>query len=197
MEGGSGQRDLREFKQGRGRRLLLSDYAVGVPHVSHHPPSRCPSISVEQPTEDGFADHRAVACIHLTMLWRITIERLVRARRVVVVHVLNLHRQQVPLAQGDDVVQALAPQRADEPLHVRVLTPRVPVCSRPSARSAHSLPRIPRLSPLHSAVTATAAVAVGIRAMHTSCQTRLWRPHRDGSGAVCHFVCRSAGSPSS
>jgi hypothetical protein len=51
---------------------------------------------------------------------RVALQALVAPRRVVIGDVLGEHREQVPLAEGNDVVRALSPDRSDHTLHVGV-----------------------------------------------------------------------------
>jgi hypothetical protein len=54
-------------------------------------------------------------------VWRILVERQMRASPMVVREVARQDATQVAFAQDEDVIQALAPDRADEPLHEGVL----------------------------------------------------------------------------
>ncbi len=59
-----------------------------------------------------------------TWLGRVLVEREMRSGSVVVVQVASQDPPQVTLAENNDVVQAFPTDRADDPLHVRILPGR-------------------------------------------------------------------------
>ncbi len=80
-------------------------------------------VAVVQTTEHGLGRY-FTAMDRSPDLRRFPIERLMRPRRVVVLGVLAQSPQQVPLAERDDVVQALSPDASDHALHERILPRR-------------------------------------------------------------------------
>src|SRR5438128_558163 len=62
--------------------------------------------------------------LNSTVNGRILAQRQVRARRVVVVHIRHQHVAQVPLAEHNDMVEALPTDRADQALGIAVLPRR-------------------------------------------------------------------------
>lgn len=79
------------------------------------------AVGVMQSTKKCSTAYRARASVDSPMVPRIAFERLVRALSVVVFDKLARHAIKVPLVDDDEVVQALASQRADEVLCKGVL----------------------------------------------------------------------------
>lgn len=58
----------------------------------------------------------------------VLVEREVRSRPVIVREVMGEDTAQVPFAEDKDMIEALAPHRADQPLHERILPRTVGRC---------------------------------------------------------------------
>jgi hypothetical protein len=105
----------------------------------------------ELPALDPGGDVDGVAGL---ALWRFLMQTLVRTVPVVVPGVLSQHHSQVPLAEDQHVVEALAPQRAHEPLRVGVaigdrtgvLITRVSLPEKTASNAAVNLGRV-RIGP--------------------------------------------------
>ena len=67
-------------------------------------------------------DHLAAfGRLDLARIWRVAVERLVRARLVVIAEVIGKGAREMTFVPHDHVIQALASNGADEPLDVRIL----------------------------------------------------------------------------
>ena len=96
-------------------------------HSQRPPNPLCRAISpsgslslafVRQPAEDRAADDLTGLCSRRlgSRLRELELQRLMRARGVVVADEFAEHMPQVPLVHDDEMVEALAPERAREPL---------------------------------------------------------------------------------
>jgi len=84
--------------------------------------SRPPDVSMMQATD--FADWHYLPYLwplDRPLVWCILVEREVGSGVVIVREVTNQDAAQVPLAQDEDVVETLAPDRTDEPLREGIL----------------------------------------------------------------------------
>src|SRR2546428_7429565 len=76
---------------------------------------RVPNVAVMQATNFGNRDDRAERrWLDRPSVWCILVERQVSASPVIVREVRGEDASQVPLAENDDMVQPLAPDRADD-----------------------------------------------------------------------------------
>jgi Integrase core domain len=97
-----------------------------------------------QPSDFGNRHDRAhLGPLDGSHVGRILLEREVSAGPVVVREVACRDASQVPFAQNENMIQALAPNRADEPLREGIL-PRAVGC-REDLRDAHALYTMPEL----------------------------------------------------
>jgi hypothetical protein len=97
-----------------------------------------------QPSDFGNRHDRAhLGPLDGSHVGRILLEREVSAGPVVVREVACRDAPQVPFAQNENMIQALAPNRADEPLREGIL-PRAVGC-REDLRDAHALYTMPEL----------------------------------------------------
>src|SRR6516164_11425521 len=60
--------------------------------------------------------------------WRVLVEREMRSCAVIVREVRGQDATQVAFAQNDDMIEALPPDRTDEPFHERILPSSAPAC---------------------------------------------------------------------
>jgi hypothetical protein len=105
--------------------------------------SRPSDVAVMQAANLGDRDDRAeLRRFDRPSIGCVLIEREMSAGLVVVGEVRGQDTAQVPLAGNDDMVQTLAPDRADEPLHERVL-PRA-VRRRENLLDSHALHAMPK-----------------------------------------------------
>ncbi len=75
-----------------------------------------------QAAEDWFHNNAALVWwLNFSRRWRVAVERLMWAIRVVVLEVLDQETDQMLLSEHDDVIEALATDRADQALCVSVL----------------------------------------------------------------------------
>src|SRR5260370_37367165 len=89
--------------------------------------------NVDGPAELRPLDWPCVGCIF--------VEREMGSRPVIVREVSSQHSAQVPLAQDDDMVQTLAPYRADEPFDEGALP--LAVAGREDFLDSHALQPVP------------------------------------------------------
>ena len=76
-------------------------------------------------------------------VWRIFVERKVRSRAVVVREIPGQDATQVLLAENDDMVEALASHRADEPFRERILPTTEPISGPLFQRALALTSRLP------------------------------------------------------
>jgi hypothetical protein len=67
---------------------------------------------------DNFPDPM---CLYRPLLWAVLIEREMGSCSVVVVDVRRKYPAQMALVENDDMVQTLAPDRADDSFDIRIL----------------------------------------------------------------------------
>ena len=68
-------------------------------------------------------DSAALRRLDETRVWRILVERKMGPGVVVVVHVRRKDASQMAFVEDNEVVQTLPPNRADDPLDIRALSP--------------------------------------------------------------------------
>jgi hypothetical protein len=85
-------------------------------------------------------------------IWSVLVEREMGARPMVVDQIASQDAAKVSLVQDEDVIQALAPDRADEPLHERLL-PRTLRC-RENLLDPHALHAAPKYLPVNTIAVA-------------------------------------------
>jgi hypothetical protein len=77
---------------------------------------RLPGVAMMKTADFGnLHDHAHLRSLDWPPIWRILLEREVSSRRVIVREVARQEPAQMAFAQDEDVIEALAPDRADEP----------------------------------------------------------------------------------
>jgi len=66
-------------------------------------------------------DHAHLRSLDWPPIWRVLLERKVSSRRVIVREVARQDAAQMAVAQDEDVIEALAPDRTDEPFREGIL----------------------------------------------------------------------------
>ena len=120
--GGRGRTEqLPEVRQGSGRRAFGRETGVCGDGLR-----RPADVAMMQATDFGNRDDRAqLGRFDWPAVGGILVEREVSARAMVVREVRNQDASQMPLAKDDDVIEAVAPDGADEPLRERILPRRL------------------------------------------------------------------------
>ena len=79
------------------------------------------AISMMQPSDLRNRNHPAtVRWLNIACNWRVVIQRQVRASVMIVVEVSSENPQQVPFVEHDEMIKALATDRSDDSLDVRL-----------------------------------------------------------------------------
>ena len=87
-----------------------------------------PGVAIMQSAEHGFGlDRPHARWLDGPRLWTVLLQPQMSTASMVVVHVLPKHSPEVPLIKDDHMVEALASDRSNHPLDVRVLPGR-PSC---------------------------------------------------------------------
>jgi len=105
-----------------GRRSSLTEGRARAWRTDWAGSGRLPDVAMMQATDFGNLDNRAeLRWLDWPSVGCIFVERKVSSHPVIVREVASQGAAQVPFAEDEDVIQTLAPDRADEPLREGVL----------------------------------------------------------------------------